>query len=117
MPELHTMVVWYADKDCAAAFIYHKGGDGGCITWRGSWDVELDHDVVAAWSRVAERNGGRPLRVFKELLKKNEFMCHGDAIYLLSLPCEVVAPQSLWQIRIEHRRQSGTRSGWPRVHP
>ncbi|KAJ6440070.1 cholinesterase [Purpureocillium lavendulum] len=84
MPELHTMVVWYADKDCAAAFIYHKGGDGGCITWRGSWDVELDHDVVAAWSRVAERNGGRPLRVFKELLKKNEFMCHGDAIYLLT---------------------------------
>jgi hypothetical protein len=107
MPRLHTLVLWNGTKGNACAFIYHAGRHGANITWRGTWDMELSPRVVTAWQRVAFEIHSYELRVGKEQVQvQGGIGSHGDAIHHLGLPCRVVEPASLWQIRREHEGTS-----------
>ena len=94
MPRLRTLVLWNGVKGNACAFIYHTDRDRAYVTWRGTWDLELSPRVVRIWRGVALESRSCALQVSKQQV-------HGDAIYRLGLPCQVVAPASLWQIRRE----------------
>jgi hypothetical protein len=103
MPKLHTFVLWNGGKTHACAFIYRIDRDGASITWRGTWHLELSPLVVKSWWLAASK---LPCSEFSELQIKQEYVrgvikSHGDAIYHLELPCQVIDPASLWQIRRE----------------
>ncbi|KAK4147326.1 uncharacterized protein C8A04DRAFT_34055 [Dichotomopilus funicola] len=107
MPKLKTMVLWNGQVKNACAFIYHVGAGPepmASITWRGTWEMELTHRVVAVWERVAEKQGYlKPLWVAQEHISKEDILSHGEAIHHLAMPCQVVVPELLWQIRDEGR--------------
>ncbi|KAM7191936.1 hypothetical protein V8F20_009060 [Naviculisporaceae sp. PSN 640] len=106
---LRTLVVWYGMEGEACAFIYQreKGTRRSCITWRGTWELELSQRVRKAWKQTADIITGEvwdweaTLR-FEYQHLEGRIGNHGDAIALLDLPVEVVSPGSLWQIRKEH---------------
>lgn len=100
MPRLHTMVIWDGIKGNACAFIYHVNGEGVDITWRSTWEMELTPRVVKAWERVALESHSCALQVNKQQVR-GVIRSHGDAIYHSNLPCQVVTPTSLWQMRRE----------------
>ncbi|KAJ4267339.1 hypothetical protein NW762_003443 [Fusarium torreyae] len=104
MPRLHTFVLWNGGKGHACAFIYQLGEDkdSASITWRGTWKLELRPAVVKSWQRIVSNLRVPKLRVNYEKVEGAKRMkTHGDAIYHLKLPCQVVEPASLWQIRRE----------------
>ncbi|KAI3321624.1 hypothetical protein HD806DRAFT_545823 [Xylariaceae sp. AK1471] len=103
MPKLHTFVLWNGGKAHACAFIYRIDRVSASITWRGTWHFELSPLVVKSWQLAASK---LPCSEFSELQIKQEHIrgvigSHGDAIYHLELPCQVIDPASLWQIRRE----------------
>ena len=100
MPLLETMVLWNSNHGEACAAIYHrnKASRQATITWRGTWDLELSHDVIESWQRVA--SDSYQLRVENERVQ-GVINSHGDAVYHLRLPNGVIDPVSLWQIRKE----------------
>jgi hypothetical protein len=103
MPRLQTLVLWNGTKGDACAFIYQcTDRDGAHVTWRGTWDLELSPRVVEVWERVALESHSCALRVGEQRVEA-VIGSHGDAIHHLRLPCRVVAPASLWQIRREGR--------------
>ncbi|OIW33647.1 hypothetical protein CONLIGDRAFT_711518 [Coniochaeta ligniaria NRRL 30616] len=105
MPKLHTLVLWH-DTD-ACAFIYTwDPARGARITWRGTWELDLDVDVVQMWQSVATKVHSCELEVFNERVD-GVIRSHGDAIHHLRLPCQVATPASIWQIRQEHK-ETGT---------
>ncbi|KAL1882517.1 hypothetical protein Plec18167_002933 [Paecilomyces lecythidis] len=97
MPRLDTMALWNYQKGEACVFTYHKGS----IIWRGTWDMELEPRVIEAWRRFTTRHTSYEFSVKTELLPCDIANSHGDAIYHLKLPREVIDPVSLWQIRRE----------------
>ena len=104
MPKLHTLVLWNGRKRNACAFIYRVDQNHASITWRGTWELELHPPVVEAWQRVASRYHSFELRTKKQHIQ-GTIDSHGDAIHYLKLPCQVVSPASLWQIRKEGEQQ------------
>jgi hypothetical protein len=99
MPKLHTLVLW--NDTMACAFIYTCNSVGGArITWRGTWELDLPPYVVKMWQQVAWKVHSCVLQVVKEGVD-GVIRSHGDAIHYLGLPCQVVTPASLWQIRQE----------------
>ncbi len=102
MPKLRTLVLWNGGRGNACAFVFQagQGKNGDLITWRGTWNLEISQRVEQGWARVSSRIDSCPLRVRKEMIR-GEVRSHGDAIHLLNLPCQVVEPASLWQIRRE----------------
>ena len=100
MPKLHTLVLWNGGRGHACAFVYRIDSDSISVTWRGTWHLELSPLVVESWQLAASKLH------FSELQIKQEWVgavirSHGDAIYHLQLPCQVIDPASLWQIRRE----------------
>jgi len=101
MPRLDTLVLWNGTRGNACAFIYTWDSTGGaCITWRGTWELDLNPDVVQMWQPVASKVRPCALRVVKEGVN-GVIRSHGDAIHHLGLPCQVASPASIWQIRQE----------------
>ncbi|KAI1744267.1 hypothetical protein F4680DRAFT_469600 [Xylaria scruposa] len=103
MPELRTFMLWNGGKNHACAFIYRADRERASITWRGTWLLELRRPVVKPWQLAAAE---LPSYRFSELQVKQEHVqevirSHGDAIYHLKLPCQVIDPRSHWQIRRE----------------
>lgn len=100
MPQLESMVLWNSKQGEACAVIYRRGKASrqATLTWRGAWDYELSHDVVESWQKVV--SDAYHLRVENERVR-GVINSHGDAIYQLRLPGEVIDPVSLWQIRRE----------------
>lgn len=96
MPRLHTLVLWDGMKGNACAFIYRTERGHADLIWRGTWGMELSRRVVEVWERAATC----PLRVVKQQIH-GTIESHGDAMHYLDLPCQVVTPESLWQIRRE----------------
>ncbi len=99
MPELHTLILWNGGKAHACAFIYRGEGEKASITWRGTWHLDLSAPVVESWQLVASK-------LSYELQIQHEYVegivsSPGDALYHLELPCQVIDPRSLWQIRRE----------------
>ncbi|KAM3076843.1 hypothetical protein ACMFMG_003691 [Clarireedia jacksonii] len=104
MPTLQTMVLWNGRKGEACGFIYQNVDGYRSITWRSTWDLELDSHLVETWEMVADENARSKLQVRKELLSRDVIRSHGDAIHHLKLPHGVISPESLWQIRREHEK-------------
>ncbi|KAI1351299.1 hypothetical protein F5Y01DRAFT_283347 [Xylaria sp. FL0043] len=103
MPLLHTLVLWNGGKAHACAFIYRVGRDTASVTWRGTWHLELSPQVVKPWHLAASkllRSEDAELQIKQEHIGA-AINSHGDAIFHLELPCQVVEPASLWQIRRE----------------
>ncbi|KAH6955853.1 hypothetical protein BKA56DRAFT_638016 [Ilyonectria sp. MPI-CAGE-AT-0026] len=100
MPKLHTFVLWNGGKAHACAFIYRMGRDGASVTWRGTWHLELSPGVIKSWQLAASKLSFSVLQVKQEHIQ-GVIRSHGDAIYHLKLPCQVIDPASLWQIRRE----------------
>ncbi|PKK40878.1 hypothetical protein CI102_15367 [Trichoderma harzianum] len=100
MPELDTFVLWNGAKGDACAFIYRVKGSKASITWRGTWDLEMSPKVVETWNSVALTRSWREIEIYQERIG-SEVNCVGDAIRHLKLPCRVVEPASLWQMRRE----------------
>ncbi|PKK55139.1 hypothetical protein CI102_159 [Trichoderma harzianum] len=102
MPMIHTFVLWNCEKAHACAFIYRVERGTASITWRGTWKLKLRSRVVKAWQVVAsKRRMHRSELQVKQDDIKAAINCPGDAIYHLKLPCQVIEPASLWQIRRE----------------
>ncbi|KAF4960943.1 hypothetical protein FGADI_593 [Fusarium gaditjirri] len=99
MPNLTTMVLWNGGAGKACAFIYTRTKHYAHITWRGTWDLEISQQVLQAWESVAKLHSVE-LKVMHERLQEI-IRSHGDAIFHLNLPCQVIEPTSLWQIRVE----------------
>ncbi len=100
MPRLHTFVLWNGTRGNACAFIYDTDRYSAHLTWRSTWDLELIPCVVKVWQHVASKLHSAGLSIKKQKIQAS-IGSHGDAIHYLSLPCQVVAPASLWQIRKE----------------
>ena len=101
MPKIHTLVLWNGGKAHACAFIYRINRDSASITWRGTWHLELSPRVVKSWQLAALKRNFSELQVKQEYIRGVIIKSHGDAIYHLDLPCQVIDPASLWQIRRE----------------
>ncbi|KAF5969052.1 hypothetical protein FCOIX_11078 [Fusarium coicis] len=99
MPNLTTMVLWNGETGRACAFMYTRVKHYAHITWRGAWDLEISRQVLEAWEDVAKLHS-LELRITHERLQET-IRSHGDAIFHLNLPCQVIEPTSLWQIRME----------------
>jgi hypothetical protein len=99
MPKLETTVLWSGGRGSSCAFIYTRSKYYARVVWRGTWNLKISLDVLEAWQDVAKIHS-LELRVGHERIKEliNNY---GDAIYHLNLPCKVVEPTSLWQMRIE----------------
>ncbi|KAL7937247.1 hypothetical protein V8C35DRAFT_277736 [Trichoderma chlorosporum] len=104
MPKIHTFVLWNGGNGHACAFIYRIDGDYGSLTWRGTWLLELSRRVVKAWQITDSKlHPSRSELCIKQEKIQAMIKSHGDAIYYLKLPCQVIDPASLWQIRREAR--------------
>ncbi|KAG5763744.1 hypothetical protein H9Q72_008176 [Fusarium xylarioides] len=99
MPNLTTMVIWSGGTGRACAFMYTRMEHYAHITWRGTWDLEISQQVLEAWEDVAKLHSVE-LRITHERLQET-IRSHGDALFHLNLPCQVIEPTSLWQIRME----------------
>ncbi|KAK5627325.1 hypothetical protein RRF57_003040 [Xylaria bambusicola] len=100
MPKLHTFVIW---NWSACAFIYHVKGGSASVTWRGTCLLKLSPRVVESWQLAAWKLFRREihLQIYYEHIQQTPITSHGDAVHYLRLPCQVVEPASLWQIRRE----------------
>ena len=99
MPKLHTLILWNGGKAYAGAFIYRRVGDKASVTWRGTWHLDLSALVIKSWQLVASQLPYE-LQIKHEGIQRA--VCSpGDALYHLGLPCQVIDPRSLWQIRRE----------------
>lgn len=104
MPKIHTFVLWNGGRQNACAFIFRMVRDDASITWRGSWRWEMTPRALERWQLTASTlsSSDRGLQIREEPIR-HRIECHGDAIYHLNLPCSVIDPASLWQIRREGR--------------
>ncbi|KAF0321442.1 oxoglutarate iron-dependent oxygenase [Colletotrichum asianum] len=98
MPRLHTLTLWNTSQGEACKFSYHV--NPAVVTWRGTWDLKLDSCTIQDWTKVARKQGQHDLQVKRELLSTH-VNSQGHAVELLDLPCGVVDPGSLWQMRRE----------------
>ncbi|KAM0426340.1 hypothetical protein ACHAPT_008381 [Fusarium lateritium] len=101
MPELQTMALWNGAKGEACAFTFRR--EDSSITWKGTWEMELEKKVVDAWRQVIHEDNREPFRIKYEEIY-DEIFSHGDAIHYFGVPAGVIDPVSLWQIRHEHVR-------------
>ncbi|KAF6829772.1 hypothetical protein CPLU01_07730 [Colletotrichum plurivorum] len=111
MPVLKTMQIWNGGRGHAYAFSCEVRELGLTISWKGTWKLNLNLEVVQAWMEVnktreevvnGERKNNRHFEVKEHpTLDANEIRSHGDAIRALQLTAEVVHPVSLKQIRRE----------------
>lgn len=106
MPKLQTLEIWNGMESIAALFKfeYHDSRQPSVITWRGTWTLTLDADVIDAWDVVSRRRGcERRLHVVYESLDAEDIISHADAIIKLELPELVIRPVSVQQIREQER--------------
>ncbi|VUC32208.1 unnamed protein product [Clonostachys rosea] len=100
MPELEMMNIWNGAQGEACAFMYRQ--EDSSITWRGTWEFKLSHDVLQSWKKVVARFARNEMQVRHQLLGC-EILSHGDAIHYLDLAF-VIDPVSLVQIRRENEQ-------------
>ncbi|OAX78347.1 hypothetical protein ACJ72_07346 [Emergomyces africanus] len=107
MPRLNRMVFWNSKQGEACAFLYHRqiAHRQATLTWRGTWDLELSHEVVEAWQKVTSASS---LLHIKNERVQDVINSHGDAIHFLRLPSGIIDPVSLRQIRQEGMMQKMT---------
>lgn len=106
MPRLKRMDVWNGTKRNACAFSYEATDQHTMIKWRGTWQMPLNSDVAAVWSRVAGLYTRKDLTVADgEVLDNAAIKSHAVAIWQLGLGKRgVVHTVSPKQIDRETRR-------------
>jgi hypothetical protein len=107
MPQLNSMQLWNGRKGLAGVFRYQASPANNhqfaSITWRATWNLELESRVTRAWEDVASKRRLSVFRVVKEMLDTGAAIkSHGDAIIQLGLMHDVIHPLSLSQIQREH---------------
>jgi hypothetical protein len=117
LPALTLLEVWNGGRGIACVFRYqaassasHPNKDqpqpsSASITWRASWDVQLEDRVIKAWREAACKHHPCTLRVVEEVGDNARFPAirsHGDAIRELGFSHDVVHPTSLSQILWEN---------------
>ena len=115
LPALESMELWNGKEGLACVFQYQDLAPSSSssstgpprITWRATWDVELEPRVVEAWKKVVvyKRGPCAQLQVVKDVLDVSAaaaIKSHGDAICHLHLANDVLHPVSLSQIRREN---------------
>ncbi|KAI0515404.1 hypothetical protein F5B22DRAFT_607240 [Xylaria bambusicola] len=115
MPKLYAFVLWNGGRGHACVFIYHVERGSASVTWRGTWTLQLSPKVVKSWQLAARKLLRRVIHLPKNSEDVQQSLrdprganyltirSPGDAIYYLQLPCQVVEPKSLWQMRREGR--------------
>ncbi|ROV96293.1 hypothetical protein VMCG_07731 [Cytospora schulzeri] len=105
MPQLETMEIWNGRKGLASLFKYQASREvqQAMITWRGTWQLNMESSVIQAWEAVIHRHDGWTLSFVQERLDEALIKSHGDAIHYLMLSSQVIRPISLQQIRVEQR--------------
>ncbi|ROT40826.1 hypothetical protein SODALDRAFT_376579 [Sodiomyces alkalinus F11] len=105
MPRLQHLVIWSESHEKACAFIYQAyqaDRRAASITWRCTLGLELSctTPVMEVWQRVASKSHPCVLHIAEQWIFE-AVLSHGDAIHHLNLPCSVVTPISLRQMRKE----------------
>ncbi|RYP39366.1 hypothetical protein DL766_000391 [Monosporascus sp. MC13-8B] len=104
MPQLRTLVIWNGMKRNACAFRYQVTANSTTLGWCGTWDLELDIDVLDVWRKAAPRYTKHELSILASRnLNKQDIQSHAVAIRELNLS-EVIHPVSLEQILREPGR-------------
>ncbi|RYP20711.1 hypothetical protein DL765_002661 [Monosporascus sp. GIB2] len=104
MPQLRTLVIWNGMKRNACAFRYQVTANSTTLGWCGTWDLELNIDVLNVWRKAALRYTGHELSILASRnLNKQDIQSHAVAIRELNLS-EVIHPVSLEQILRESGR-------------
>ena len=88
MPKLKTMEIWNGRKGLAGVLRYQASefGRPASLTWRGSWDLQLDRHAIHAWKAVESDCTNGELQVNKEQLDPSiPIASHGHAIGYLEL--------------------------------
>lgn len=105
MPKLTRMEIWNGRKGIASLFRYLAAPGSTSIEWCGTWNLQLDTNVLEAWKKVAQTNTEYILSVRKpRILDKDVITSHAMAILKLELADGVIHPVSLEQIRRETGR-------------
>jgi hypothetical protein len=101
MPKLKTMEVWNGSKGVAALFKYDSLSSrrSSVLTWRATWRLTLEDEVLEAWSEVA----GDRINVVHEYIVPEEITCSADAVVSLKLSEMIIRPVSLQQILREEK--------------
>lgn len=99
MPKLKSLSIWWGGKNEAVAYIFEVREFQAILMRRGTYNMTLSDVEFAAWREVAV-SLSREFEVQYETITE-PIHSHGDAIHYLRIPCEVVQPVSLWQIRVE----------------
>ncbi|KLP18314.1 uncharacterized protein LW94_6195 [Fusarium fujikuroi] len=99
MKQLERFILWNSKRGEACAVIYHRdrSSEQATLTWRGTWHFELDYGVVESWEKV---DSDLILRIENQELEAIVKQ-HGDALYHLRLPEEIIDPISARQLRQE----------------
>ncbi|RYP76928.1 hypothetical protein DL771_001481 [Monosporascus sp. 5C6A] len=86
MPQLRTMVIWNGMKRNACAFRYQVTANSTTLGWCGTWDLELDIDVLDVWRKAALRYTRHELSILASRnLNKQDIQSHAVAIRELNL--------------------------------
>ncbi|KAI1876301.1 hypothetical protein JX265_003827 [Neoarthrinium moseri] len=95
MPRFQNMVIWNGLKRHACAFRYQVTANSTTLGWCGTWELELDIDVLDVWGEVALRHTRNELSVLaSRSIDKQDIQSHAAAIRELNLS-EVISPISL----------------------
>ncbi|KAH7329427.1 hypothetical protein B0I35DRAFT_456794 [Stachybotrys elegans] len=112
MPKLKTLEIWNGLEGLAALFKYEfipSYQRRSAVTWRATWRVSIQTEVVEAWEKVTRNWGDYPdgIDMVYESVNPEEIKSHADAVMNLKLSEMVIRPISLQQIQ---REQSFIRS-------
>ncbi|KAL6874753.1 hypothetical protein J3F83DRAFT_728589 [Trichoderma novae-zelandiae] len=107
MPKLKMMEIWYGGEGLATLFKYEFIPGHlrqSVVTWRATWCMSIQPQVIEAWEGVVSSRGGNPGGVDVVYEAVNEHITsHADAIVSLKLSGTVLRPISLQQLK---RQQS-----------
>lgn len=105
MPKLQTMEIWNGTKQNACVFRYQTTPYCTTLSWRRTWDLELEDEVVNVWKKVSELYTRHELFVLEDLkMDERNITSHAAAIHELKLNEQVIHPVSLEQIQRESKR-------------
>lgn len=105
MPCLEKMEIWNGAPRNACVLRYHRSISGEqpnpTLRWCGTWNLDLQPEVIDVWKRVAKLHSGRNSKLVvlpNQSLDQDAITSHASAIRGLKLAKEVIHPVSLEQI-------------------
>ncbi|POR32134.1 Uncharacterized protein TPAR_07636 [Tolypocladium paradoxum] len=105
MPKLTKMDIWNGTKGNACIFRYEANGDYVTVRWRGTWNLDIDPEVIDVWKKVAQLCARKDLAVLRsETSDKTAIKSHAAAIQELGIGEHVIHRVSLKQIQKETER-------------